>query len=94
MDAGAVRIPDHPVLLRELRLLERSPARLQGAGGAPARLHDDLCQRLLRRALRPGQLSRRFGAYAEALARATADDVPEPRAVRGRSSNASAATTS
>ena len=72
-------MPDHPVLLRELRLLERSPARLRREQVThPRGCHDDLptspaacC------AVWPRYLG--AGAYAEALTRAIADDdVPDP----------------
>ena len=71
-----VALPDHPVLLRELRLLERSPARLKREQVThPRGCHDDLanvcCGVLCGLATYLGA-----SAYADALRRAS-DDVPE-----------------
>ena len=70
-----VALPDHPVLLRELRLLERSPARLKREQVThPRGCHDDhanvCCGVLCGLASYLGA-----GAYADALARAS-DNVP------------------
>lgn len=74
-----VALPDHPVLLRELRLLERSPARLKREQVThPRGCHDDLAN------VTAGVLCGLSnylgaGAYEDALGRAIADDhVPDP----------------
>ena len=71
-----VVLPDHPVLLRELRLLERSPARLRREQiSHPRGVHDDYanvcCGVLCGLASYLGA-----GAYQDALWRAGDDDVP------------------
>jgi hypothetical protein len=51
---AAVRIPDHPVLVRELRLLERTPTRMgKDHVTHPRGVHDDYRQRLFRGTARP-----------------------------------------
>jgi Terminase large subunit, ATPase domain len=72
-----VALPDHPVLLRELRLLERSPARLKREQVShPRGCHDDFanvtCGVLCGLASYLGA-----GAYQDALWRAGDDDVPD-----------------
>ena len=71
-----VAIPDHPTLVRELRLLERSPARLaREQVSHPRGVHDDFanvaCGVLCGLATYLGA-----AGYADAIARATKDDVP------------------
>jgi hypothetical protein len=70
-----VAIPDHPTLVRELRLLERSPARLaREQVSHPRGVHDDYanvtCGVLCGLATYLGAAS-----YHDAIARATKDDV-------------------
>jgi hypothetical protein len=66
---GAVRIPDHPILLRELRLLERVPTRLgKDQVVHPRGVHDDyanVCFGALY------GLANHLGAYADLLGKAT-----------------------
>ena len=73
---AAVRIPDHPVLLRELRLLERVPSRLgRDQVVHPRGVHDDhanVCFGALY------GLASHLGAYADLLGKATAWDDEEP----------------
>jgi hypothetical protein len=74
---ASVRIPDHPVLLRELRLLERVPSRLgRDQVVHPRNTHDDyanVCFGALY------GLASHLGAYADLLGKATAwDDEPAP----------------
>jgi hypothetical protein len=75
---AAVRIPDHPVLLRELRLLERVPTRMgKDQVTHPRGVHDDhanVCFGALH------NLASHLGAYADLLGKATAwDDEPAPQ---------------
>jgi hypothetical protein len=69
---AAVRIPDHPVLLRELRLLERTPTRMgKDQVVHPRGVHDDhanVCFGALY------GLASHLGAYADLLGKATAWD--------------------
>jgi hypothetical protein len=72
---AAVRIPDHPVLLRELRLLERTPTRMgRDQVTHPRGVHDDhanVCFGALY------GLASHLGAYADLLGAATRwDDEP------------------
>jgi hypothetical protein len=72
---GTVRIPDHPTLVRELRLLERMPTRLgKDQVVHPRNTHDDyanVCFGALY------GLASHLGAYADLLGKATAwDDEP------------------
>jgi hypothetical protein len=71
-----VRIPDHPTLLRELRLLERMPTRMgKDQVVHPKNVHDDyanVCFGALY------GLASHLGAYADLLGKATAwDDEPD-----------------
>jgi len=67
---AAVRIPDHPILVRELRLLERIPTRMgKDQVVHPRGVHDDFanvcCGALY-------GLANHLGAYADLLGKATA----------------------
>jgi len=69
---AAVRIPDHPILLRELRLLERIPTRMgKDQVVHPRNTHDDYanvcCGALY-------GLANHLGAYADLLGKVTAWD--------------------
>jgi hypothetical protein len=72
---AAVRIPDHPVLLRELRLLERIPTRLgKDQVVHPRGVHDDFANVVFGSLY---GLASHLGAYADLLAKATRwDDEP------------------
>src|SRR5262249_29517410 len=77
---AAVRIPDHPVLVRELRLLERMPTRLgKDQVTHPRGVHDDYanvcCGALY-------ALANHIGRYADLLGKATAWDDEEKTAAR------------
>jgi hypothetical protein len=72
---AAVRIPDHPVLLRELRLLERTPTRMgRDQVTHPRGVHDDYANVTFGALY---GLASALGAYADLLGKATRwDDEP------------------
>ena len=78
---GQVRIPDHPILLRELRLLERMPTRLgKDQVVHPRGCHDDHANVTFGALY---GLANHLGAYADALAKATRwDDESDSEAAR------------
>src|SRR5262249_29356561 len=77
---GQVRIPDHPILLRELRLLERMPTRMgKDQVVHPRGCHDDFSNVTFGALY---NLANHLGAYADALAKATQWDDEETTAAR------------
>jgi hypothetical protein len=72
-----LRLPDHPTLQRELRLLERSPARLKREQVThPRGCHDDYANAVCGAVY---HLASALGSYADLLGKAFGrDDAPEP----------------